>query len=272
MDNRDICVFDSGMGGLTCIRQLIKVLPNETVRYFGDTGRVPYGNRSAEILLKYARQDVSFLKTFSPKAIVIACGTVSTTCLDLLRAENKGLPVLGVVEPAAAKAAKVSKTGRIGVVGTRATIRTGAYEKAIRMLRPDAVFESKHCPLLVPIVEDGRVTAGDTVTKLMIEEYFAPMKRAEVDTIVLGCTHYPLLTDLIQKEMGPDVTLIDTGYEVAAALKELLAGKDALSDRTEEGARYYYASDSATDFASLASIFLGCNIEGSVERIDIEKY
>ncbi|MDO4492724.1 MAG: glutamate racemase [Clostridia bacterium] len=272
MDRRDICVFDSGMGGLTCIRQLTELLPNETLRYFGDTGRVPYGNRSAEILLQYARQDVAFLKTFSPKAIVIACGTVSTTCLDLLRAENKGVPVLGVVGPASEKAAKVSKNGRIGVVGTRATIRTGAYEKAIRRLRPEAVFESKHCPLLVPLVEDGRVTEKDTVTKLMIREYFAPMKRAEVDTIVLGCTHYPLLTELIREEMGPDVTLIDTGREVALALKQLLEQKDALTDSAEEGNRYYYASDSATDFASLASVFLGCNIEGSVERIDIGKY
>ena len=271
MDQRPICVFDSGMGGLTCVRQLIRLLPNEELRYFGDTGRVPYGSRSAETITKYARQDLAFLRTFGPKAVVIACGTVTTTALDTLRAESD-LPILGVVEPAAKKAAEISKNGRIGIVGTRATIRTGAYERAIRALRPDAVIESNACPLLVPLVEDGRVTEKDEITRMMIKEYFAPMKRANVDTIVLGCTHYPLIKELIALEMGPEVTLIDTGYEVAAALKALLSKNDLLTEPSAKGAQYYYASDSAADFASVASIFLDDDIAGSVERVEIDRY
>lgn len=271
MDPRPICVFDSGMGGLTCVRQLIRLLPDEELRYFGDTGRVPYGSRSAETIVKYARQDLAFLRTFGPKAVVIACGTVTTTALEILRAEND-LPILGVVGPAAEKAASISRNGKIGIVGTRATIRTGAYERAIRALRPDALIESNACPLLVPLVEDGRVTEKDGVTRELIKEYFAPMKRAGVDTVVLGCTHYPLIKELIGLEMGPDVKLIDTGYEVAAALKRLLSENGLLAAPGSKGAQYYYASDSAADFASVASIFLDSDITGSVERVEIDRY
>ena len=229
MDQRPICVFDSGMGGLTCVRQLIRLLPNEELRYFGDTGRVPYGSRSAETITKYARQDLAFLRTFGPKAVVIACGTVTTTALDTLRAEND-LPILGVVEPAAKKAAEISKNGRIGIVGTRATIRTGAYERAIRALRPDAVIESNACPLLVPLVEDGRVTEKDEITRMMIKEYFAPMKRANVDTIVLGCTHYPFLLPTLQKvasQLAPDreITFIDPAPAAAQQLVRVMSAR-----------------------------------------------
>ena len=271
MDKRPIGVFDSGMGGLTCVRQMIRLLPGEDIVYFGDTGRVPYGGRSVETIVRYARQDVAFLRSFDLKAIVIACGTVSTTALDILKRENE-LPILGVVQPAAKAAAKVTKTGNIGVIGTKATIRSGAYEAAICALLPKAKLTAKACPLLVPLVEDGRVRRGDAVTERVVEEYLAPVKAAGVDTLVLGCTHYPLLMDVISDYMGQGVTLIDTGEEAARAAAALLNEQDQLNDPDRAGFRRYYASDSAEDFAATAALFLGKDISDRVERVAIENY
>lgn len=271
MDTRPIGVFDSGMGGLTAMRQMVRLLPGEDIVYFGDTGRVPYGGRSAETIVRYARQDVAFLKSFDLKAIVIACGTVSATALDVLRREN-GIPILGVVEPAAEAAVKATKNLRVGVVGTKATIRTGAYEAAIKKRLPDARFVARACPLLVPLVEEGRVSRGDCVTERVVEEYFAPVKAEDVDAVVLGCTHYPLLRDIISDYMGANVTLIDTGEQAARAIAALLGGRDLLNDPEREGERRYFASDSAADFAATASLFLGADIAACAERVDIEKY
>jgi len=271
MDTRPIGVFDSGMGGLTCVRQMIRLLPGEDIVYFGDTGRVPYGGRSVETIVRYARQDVAFLRSFDLKAIVIACGTVSTTALDVLKAEND-LPILGVVQPAAKTAVKASPSGNIGVIGTKATIRSGAYEAAIRALLPEAALTVKACPLLVPLVEDGRVHRGDLVTERVVEEYLEPVKAAGVDTLVLGCTHYPLLMDVISDYMGSGVTLIDSGEEAARAAAALLGKGDQLNDPERKGVRRYYASDSAADFAATAALFLGKDISDRVERVAIENY
>lgn len=271
MDNRPIGVFDSGMGGLTAVRQMIRLLPGEDIVYFGDTGRVPYGGRSVETIIRYARQDVAFLRSFDLKAIVIACGTVSTTALDVLKTENT-IPILGVVQPAALSASRITKSGAIGVIGTKATIRSGAYEAAIRALLPNAKLTVQACPLLVPLVEDGRVRRGDPVTERVVEEYLAPVKAAGVDTLVLGCTHYPLLMDVISDYMGKDVTLIDTGEEAARAAATLLGEQNGLNDPTRAGQRRYYASDSAVDFAATAKLFLGKDISDRVERIAIENY
>lgn len=271
MDTRPIGVFDSGMGGLTCVRQMIRLLPGEDIVYFGDTGRVPYGGRSAETIVRYARQDVAFLRGFDLKAIVIACGTVSTTAMDVLKQEND-LPILGVVNPAAVAAAKTTKSGKIGVIGTKATIRSGAYEAAIRALLPGASLTAKACPLLVPLVEDGRVRRGDIVTERVVEEYLESVKAAGVDTLVLGCTHYPLLMDVISDYMGSDVTLIDTGEEAARAAAALLKQQEQLNDPARNGHRRYYASDSAQDFAATAALFLGKDISDRVERVAIETY
>ncbi len=271
MDTRPIGVFDSGMGGLTAVRQMIRLLPGEDIVYFGDTGRVPYGGRSAETIVRYARQDVAFLRSFDLKAIVIACGTVSTTALSVLRSENS-IPVLGVVEPAAKAAVAASRGGNIGVIGTKATIRSGAYEAAIRALLPEAKLVAKACPLLVPLVEDGRVRRGDAVTERVVEEYLSSVKAAGVDTLVLGCTHYPLLRDVIGDYMGADVTLIDTGEEAARAVAALLEAQGQLNDVSRKGERHYYASDSAEDFAATAALFLGKDISDRVERVAIENY
>ncbi|NLI53551.1 MAG: glutamate racemase [Clostridiales bacterium] len=271
MDTRPIGVFDSGMGGLTAVRQMFRLLPGEDIVYFGDTGRVPYGGRSAETIVRYARQDVAFLLGFDLKAIVIACGTVSTTALDVLKREN-AIPILGVVQPAAKAAVRASKTGGIGVIGTKATIRSGAYEAAIRAIQPEAKLTAKACPLLVPLVEDGRVKRGDPVTERVVEEYLSPVRAAGVDTLVLGCTHYPLLRDVISDYMGAQVALIDTGEEAARAAAALLGEGDMLNDPAREGERRYYASDSAEDFAATASLFLGSDITDCVERVAIETY
>jgi glutamate racemase len=271
MDIRPIGVFDSGLGGLTALRELSRLLPHEELVYFGDTGRVPYGGRSRETIVKYARQDVAFLRTFDLKAIVIACGTVSTTAMSTIAAENP-LPVLGVVEPAAEAAVAATKTGSIGLIGTRASIRTSAYETAIRSIRPDARILAAACPLLVPLVENGRHRPGDIVVETVTAEYLAPFREAGVDTLVLGCTHYPLLKEIISAYMGPQVTLIDTGAECARRMVRLLKETDALAPEEKSGNCHYYVSDSAEDFSELAAVFLGQSAVGSVAQIDITRY
>ena len=271
MDRRPIGVFDSGMGGLTAVRELIHLMPEEDIVYFGDTGRVPYGSRSRDTIIKYARQDVAFLKTFDLKAVVIACGTVSTTALEVLEQENP-IPVLGVVRPAVAEAAAATRSGKIGLIGTQATIRTGAYEKYIAKLLPGAQVTARACPLFVPLVENGRFRPGDRVAEMVAEEYLAPLKEAGVDTLVLGCTHYPLLSQVIGNFMGPGVTLINTGAACARQVAAMLARRDGLNSPDHAGERRYFASDSAADFAALASIFLGRDITSAVEQVDITKY
>ena len=271
MDNRPIGVFDSGMGGLTALRQLVRLVPNENIIYFGDTGRVPYGARSSDTIIKYARQDMSFLMEFDPKAILIACGTVSTTALPVLMREYD-LPVYGVVEPAVTAALRATKNNRIGIIGTKATVRSGSYAEMIRYLNRDIEVFTKACPLFVPLVEDGRVQPDDPVLKFLIDEYLSEMLDANVDTVILGCTHYPLLSDAIGTYLGSGVKLIDTGLESSLALREHLQKRELLSGRKGNGSISYYVSDSAADFKALASVFLGSEIVQDVHRVDIDKY
>lgn len=272
MDNRAIGVFDSGVGGLTAVRELARLLPGEDIIYFGDTGRVPYGGRSPETILKYARQDVTFLRTFDLKAIVIACGTVSTIALETLTREVP-LPVIGVVEPAVSMAAAESRRGRIGLIGTKATIRSGAYERALERQRPDArITAALACPLFVPLVENGRFAPGDPLVDLVVAEYLEPFARAEVDTLILGCTHYPLLADAISNYLGPGVTLINSGAACAHRVAALLDSSDGRNSHTSGGSHRYFVSDSVADFGALASIFLGENMSGQVDQVAIEKY
>ena len=271
MDKRPIGVFDSGLGGLTAVRELRRLLPGEDIVYFGDTGRVPYGSRSKETIIKYARQDAAFLNTFDPKAIVIACGTVSANALDVLSQENE-IPVLGVVDPAAHAAAAASKNGRIGLIGTEASIRSMAYERALADLRPDARIFPRACPLFVPLVENGRFRPGDMVAELVVKEYLTPLKEAGVDTLVMGCTHYPLLRDIISAFMGPDVTLIDAGAACARQVGRVLGEQRALNLRAWGGLSHYFVSDTVDGFASLASLFLGEDVTDDVTQIDVSEY
>lgn len=271
MDSRPIGVFDSGLGGLTALRELARLMPEEDLIYFGDTSRVPYGGRSKDTLVKYARQDAAFLRTFNPKAIVIACGTVSTTALDVLQAENN-IPIFGVVEPAARAAAHVTQNGRVGLIGTKASIRSGAYERALDALRPGAAVTARACPLLVPLVENGRSRPGDIVAETVVSEYLAPIKERDVDTLILGCTHYPLMKPVIGAYMGPGVTLVDAGEQCARWVKRQLELDGLRNQRPGAGRHRYYVSDSTEDFSSLASIFLGEDVRGEVEQIDITAY
>ena len=271
MDTRPIGVFDSGLGGLTAVRELARLMPEEDLIYFGDTGRVPYGGRSRDTITTYARQDVRFLRSFDPKAIVIACGTVSTTALDVLRREND-IPVFGVVGPAVRAAARQAKSGPVGLIGTRATIRSGAYERALAKLRPELQVRAEACPLFVPLVEDGRFRPGDPVIETVAAEYLTPMKEAGVDTLILGCTHYPLLREVIGAYMGPQVALVDVGAQCAHWVAQRLDREGLRTDRAEAGSHRYFVSDSTEDFADLASIFLGEDVSGHVEKIDITLY
>ena len=271
MDTRPIGVFDSGLGGLTALRELARLMPQEDLVYFGDTGRVPYGSRSKETIIKYAQQDVAFLSTFDPKAIVIACGTVSTTALDTLR-QQYAVPLYGVVEPAARAAAQRTKNGKVGLIGTQATIRSGAYERALDALRPGTQVTARACPLFVPLVENGRFHPGDIVVETVVKEYLEEVKAQEVDTLMLGCTHYPLLREVIGACMGPEVELVDVGAECARWVMGQLSGRDQLAPQDRKGSHRYFVSDSTGDFAALASMFLGEDVTGDVEQIDITVY
>ncbi len=270
MNPRPIGVFDSGLGGLTAVRQLRRLLPGEDIIYFGDTSRVPYGNRSRETILKYARQDMRFLKSFDLKAVVVACGTVSSNCLRVLQEEND-IPITGVVEPAARRACELAQGGRIGVAATRATIRSGAFQRALELLDPAVECVSQPCPLFVPLVEEGRFHPGDPVIETVAAEYLSPLRDAGVKALILGCTHYPLLINVIQQAMGPGVSLVDAGSESAAACRRDLVARGDLSDR-KQGSLHCYTSDRAEDFSRLASLFLGEEAAGLAEQIDISSY
>lgn len=271
MDIRPIGVFDSGLGGLTAVRELKRLLPRESIIYFGDTGRVPYGGRSRETILKYARQDVAFLRTFDLKAIVIACGTVSATALETLAAENP-IPLLGVVEPAGLAAVAATGNKKIGLIGTQASIRSGAYEKVISRADPSVQVTSAPCPLLVPLVENGRFRPGDIVAETVTGEYLAPLRDVGVDTLVLGCTHYPLLKPLIAAYMGQGVRLIDAGEQCARSTAELLVENDALAPESRRSCCRYFVSDSVEGFSHLASIFLQEDVAADVSQIDIDEF
>ena len=270
MNPRSIGVFDSGLGGLTAVRQLRRLMPSENIIYFGDTARVPYGNRSRETLLQYARQDMRFLSGFDLKAVVIACGTISANCLEELRRES-AVPVTGVVEPAVERAAAATRSGKVGLIATRASVGSWAYERAFRRLDPALEVRALACPLFVPLVEEGRCRPGDVVIETVAREYLAPLREAGVDTLVLGCTHYPLLTEVIARTMGEGVALVDVGAESARACRDLLTARGALADR-EAGTSGYYTSDRAENFQRLASLFLGEDAAGEVQQIDLEQY
>lgn len=271
MDTRPIGVFDSGLGGLTAVRELRRLLPSENIIYFGDTSRVPYGGRSAEILLKYARQDVRFLRTFDIKAILVACGTVSTTALPQLRKESN-IPILGVVEPACRRAAAVTRNKRVGLIATAASVRSGAYQRILQELDPDVAVTARACPLFVPLVENGRFRRGDPVIETVAREYLEPLRQEGLDTLILGCTHYPLLTDIIGDIMGPGVTLINASEEGAWELKRTLRSMDLLAPEKQTGQATLCASDQPEDFGALASYFLRETLSHPVRPVDIDRY
>lgn len=265
MDNRPIGVFDSGLGGLTAVRRLHEIMPNESIVYFGDTGRVPYGTRSSETIIKYTRQDVRFLLGHDPKAILVACGTVSSVALDTV-ARDTPVPLLGVVEPTCRRAAQATKNGRVGVIGTQGTIRSGAYARVLREQNPTLSVLSLPCPLFVPLVENGRVKRGDIVIEAVVREYLQPLLDAGVDTLILGCTHYPLLQQVIGDFMGGGVQLIDSGAAAADALSQ------CIEPAGSEGETRYFVSDDPDNFDQLADIFLHGMDGKTAELVEISAY
>lgn len=268
MDNRPIGVFDSGLGGLTAVKELERVLPQESVVYFGDTGRVPYGTRSRETVRRYARQDMAFLVAHHVKAVLAACGTVSSTAADI----GAGLPVpyFDVVGPTARAAASRTQRGIVGVIGTSATIHSGAYSRALRGLSPDLQVLAKPCPLFVPLVESGFVEPGDPVARLAAERYLAPLREAGADVLILGCTHYPILSQTIAQVMGPGVALVDSGREAALALAEGLEAAGLLCGPDVPRQAEYYVTDAPEGFDAIAELFLGHTVDA--RQIDIEAY
>ena len=275
MDNRPIGVFDSGLGGLTGVRELRKRLPHEEIIYFGDTGRVPYGSRSPETILQYARQDVAFLLSKNVKCIMAACGTVSST-YPAAEAAKLPVPYLGVVDAAAREAAFATRNRRIGVIGTAATIRSRSYEKLLRQLVPGVEITAQACPLFVPLVEAGYVDHSEEsrqqVTKLVIAQYLTEVREAGVDTLILGCTHYPLLKKMIGDFMGDEVHLVDSGKVTAQAAAAALDDLGLLNGKKTGGTARYFVSDTPDNFDELAHTFLGEYAGGTVERIAIETY
>lgn len=270
MNNNAIGVFDSGLGGLTCLKELNKLIPNENIIYFGDTARIPYGTRSKETITEYARQDIAFIKKHNVKIIIAACGTVSSV-LGSGKNSDGDTPFTGVLLPAAQTACSITKNGKIGVIGTNATIKSGAYGKAIRSIRPDISVIGNSCPLFVPLVENGFTEKNNPVTKLVVEQYLAPLKKEGVDTLILGCTHYPIIKDAIADYMGNSVTIISSGEEVAKYAYQMLLRNEMLTDREENGTNTFYTSDSIELFEENAHAFLGDSINGEVFKVGIDE-
>ena len=262
MNNDAIGVFDSGIGGLTAVKELNNLLPNENIIYFGDTARVPYGSRSRETVMKYAREDIAFLRKYKVKMIIAACGTVSSVIGNTKLVTD--IPFTGVILPAAQAACGVTKNGKIGVIGTPATIKSGSFVKALRGINPHIKVYGNPCPLFVHLVENGYTDRDNKITRLAAEEYLAPIKAEGVDTLILGCTHYPVIKDIIGDIMGENVTLISSGAEAAKYAHNCLLEKDLLSDRTQPGKNTFYASDSVELFEENAKHFLEHPVQGEV--------
>lgn len=265
--NKPIGVFDSGLGGLTVVKSLIKNLPNENIIYFGDTGRVPYGDRSKETLIEYVTQDINFLLKHDVKAVVIACNTADSAARQEME-QFFTLPIVGVVAPAGIMAAKTTKNGNIGVIGTKATVNSGAYEKVIKEFNPDLNVFSVACPLLVPMVEEGRINKGDIVIETLLEDYLSVLEEKNIDTLILGCTHYPLLYDII-KEILPHVNIISSGEASTQSLYDVLKENDLLNNSEKNGKISYFVSDAPESFAEHGGFFIGKQIKSDVKKINL---
>jgi glutamate racemase len=252
-DPRPIGVFDSGLGGLTAVRELYRVLPSESVIYFGDTARLPYGSKSRETVTHFSLEIAAFLLKANVKCLLVACNTASSFALETLTRRLE-IPVIGVIEPAARAAIAASPHGRIGVIGTYGTVGSGAYPAAIARAVPGAAVISRACPLFVPLIEEGWIEHA--VTRQVAEEYLVELASASLESLILGCTHYPLVAPLIASLLGPAVTLIDSGAEAARSVAALLAERGQLAPAAQPQHRFYL-SDEPRNFTRIAEAFLG---------------
>lgn len=261
-------VFDSGVGGLTVVKEIMHLIPGERVVYFGDTARVPYGSKSKETVTKFSKQDVNFLLSMNVKAIVAACNTASAVALDEIEKEIP-VPIIGVVKPGAKAAVEMTRNKKIGVIATEATIHSEIYTKYIQKIAPDTEITGKACPLFVPLVEEGLLE--DSVTDEIARRYLTDLKGTGIDALILGCTHYPLIRSTIARVMGKDVTLVNPAYETARSLKELLTERNLLNDSGTAVEHQFFVSDSADKIRIFANAVLPYEIT-TAERINIEEY
>ena len=259
MDQRPIGVFDSGVGGLSVVRELCRLLPGEDIVYFGDVGRVPYGTRSREVIYRYASEDLRFLRDRNVKLIIAACGTASSV-IDSALTDRLPTPYTGVIEPTARAAAAATRNKKVGIIGTDATIRSGSFVRALHAIDPAIETVGQGCALLVPLVENGYIDFENKVTRLVLEDYLRPIRESGADTLILGCTHFPLLAPIIGDMLGEGVTLIDSGAATAGYIRELLRQTGLENPRTEGGVQRYYISEHTETFARTAELFLGHGI------------
>lgn len=261
-----IGIFDSGVGGLTVLRELTRALPQEDTIYFGDTARVPYGTKSPDTVIRYSQEIASFLIKRDIKLLVVACNTASAVALPTLR-RTLPVPVVGVIEPGAKRAVDVTRSGVVGVIGTSGTIRSSAYSRAIKRLNPSVSVLARPCPLFVPLAEEG--WTDNDVARMTAALYLDELKQAGVDTLVLGCTHYPLLKKIIAEAMGSEVTLVDSAEETARTVAGILQDKKMLRPPAEHGNHHYYVTDVPAGFIRVGNRFLGGKL-GDVYQVSLE--
>jgi len=271
MKDRPIGIFDSGLGGLTAVSETLRLMPDEDYIYFGDTARIPYGTRSTEVIRKYSMQDCRFLISNNVKAILVACGTVSSNALGMLQ-NSFDLPIVGVIEGAAKRAAEIAEAGNgiVAVLGTDATIKSEAYKKAIQKINPSVYIMSKNCPMFVPLVENGHIHKQDIAANAIANEYLSKIAPLKPAAVILGCTHYPLLSNIISNIL-PDSILVSSGREAASILKKKLTESELISG-TGSGKISFYTSDDVELFAKNAGRFFGKDISDNIFRTDIENY
>ena len=270
MDNRPIGIFDSGLGGLTVFKKIADQLPHESLVYFGDSGRAPYGVKSRETVIKYTLQNIRFLLTHDIKMVVIACNTMSAHGYEFVR-KNHDMPIIEVIGAGAAAAVAETRNKKVGVIGTPLTINSCVYQKVINKLDNGIEIYQKACPLFVPLVEEGQEWWENDITYSIAKEYLTPLKQTGVDTLVLGCTHYPLLKKTISKVMGEGVTLVSSALEVARVVKSTISDNNMQRDPRHKPTYHYYTSDSVEKFEPLCSAILGKTVN-SAKKVDIEEY
>ena len=268
MKEKPIGIFDSGVGGLTVYREVEQACPADDIVYFGDTGRFPYGVRSPRVIVQYSRQILRFLLSFAVKFVVVACNSASAMALKIIAPECP-VPIVGVIKPVAGAAAAATRNKKIGVIGTEGTIASGSYTEALKSIDPELKVLSQACPLFVALAEEGYIDRP--ATRLIVADYLLPLKKAGVDTLVLGCTHYPILKKPLCEEMGEGVCIIDSAFSTAAEVKRMLMENGSYCDEERKGVHRFYVSDTPGKFARVGELFLGRPI-GTVRQIDITRY
>ncbi len=267
MSWKAIGIFDSGIGGLTVLKELVRAMPQEDTVYLGDTARVPYGAKSPETVTRYSVEIASFLVKREIKLLVVACNTASAVSLETLQ-ERFPIPIVGVIDPGARRAAAVTRNGKVGVIGTEATIKSSAYTRAIKRMNPAIEVITRACPLFVPLAEEG--WTSNEVARLTAQSYLEELKESGVDTLVLGCTHYPLLKEIIAQVMGEKVRLVDSAEETARTVADILRSRELLRPAAEKGNHHYYVTDVPAGFIRVGNRFLGGKLE-DVHQVNLEE-